>query len=295
MDKYVVTKDNYEEVLERMLDELNKFLTANEVEGKYGKGIIESIPEFIIELPEDYIGIRAKINFNNRILYYDLSKAFNSRMFDRKLDSDEDTKNIVSEYQDVLIDKVVPAMKEAQEKDPWEEMMKQQIADYEEKRAEERAERYAAKKAKILASLENMKASDITEDEQFFGALGWLAKHVSSIRATVPDFAEDWFVYRFGIYTPKNVVDSTKLTRSGDSMKWHPSFEMSLKNVDRNSIPTMLQATIRPNANVISNTQLIYDLVMNYGFEFGKEQNRERIRNKVPEEYLESFDIGYDS
>lgn len=97
--------------------------------------------------------------------------------------------------------------------------------------------------------------------------IDWISNHVKNITATIPDYLEDWFNKTFGYDTPKNVVDSKKKTSGGYSMKWNPSFSILFKDID-DAIPISLKNKLVKNR--INDTKLVFNLVQNYGFSFGR-------------------------
>jgi hypothetical protein len=66
----------------------------------------------------------------------------------------------------------------------------------------------------------------------------------------------------------------------------------SIKKADDVIIPAYLESYLNTKRNFISDTAFIWDLVENYGFSFGKEQDLDNIRTYIPTEYMDFFDDG---
>lgn len=123
----------------------------------------------------------------------------------------------------------------------------------------------------------------------FYYALGWLAKHVGTITAKMPDYLEPAFIKHFGDVA-HTAIDSTKVGPAGFTSQWHLSMEASL--VKAKEIPVMLNEYLSQNGKKISKTSFVWDLVDKYGFKFGKEQDQLEIMNHVPVNYLSMFHAG---
>lgn len=157
------------------------------------------------------------------------------------------------------------------------------------KKAEAKYEELKVKAIKDFNNLSNRpKAhSDVNE---FYYALGWLAKHIGTITATMPDYLSDAFKKYFGADAVHTVVDSKKKTSNGHSMQWTWSFRASVKKAD--SIPCCIIKYFNDARKAITDTAFIWDLVEDYGFSFGKKQDIEKIAQTVPAKYINSFNEG---
>ena len=175
-----------------------------------------------------------------------------------------------------------------------EERKRQEQKNLEEFEKQER--RYNEHKERMLQNFSTYNTSRARLDVEgnFWYTLGWLAKYVSTISATIPDYLNDLFTKNFGSEAPRHLVDSKKKTTGGYSMKWDWSFAMTIKK-NHSRIPTYLMTYISESATRISNTAFIWALVVDYGFQFGKEQDIDLIRSNIPAEYLESFEQGFES
>ena len=161
--------------------------------------------------------------------------------------------------------------------------------------ADKRAEiQYEKQKEKSIKAFERMtnKEEDVEQVDEFYFALGWLAKHVGTVSAALPDYLENAFVKYFGNDAPCRVVDSKKRGPAGYQSQWTWSFKASLKKHE--SIPSYLVSKLSESGKDISDTSFIWSIVDNYGFKFGKKQDIDEIRNHVPEQFMSSFDDGFD-
>ena len=169
------------------------------------------------------------------------------------------------------------------EKARREELKKQIEAD---KRYAKRVERALNK----LSTLKPEKTEKLFETPTSqYEVIGWMAKHLTSVRAAMPDFMEKWFISKFGD-TERYVVDSKKRTANGNPMQWGLSLKLTFNTEVKGLLET--KATSQ-NKKVIDNVAFVWDLIENYGFQFGKEQNISQIKAEVPEQYLPDFEKGY--
>lgn len=159
----------------------------------------------------------------------------------------------------------------------------------EEKQAEEK---FLRTKEKALKDFEaRMQAkTPISLADEFYYALGWLAKHAGAVTAALPDYLADSFAKYFGADAPCRIVDSKKKGPAGWTSQWARSFSVSLKKPE--VIPAYLTQYLNPKGTAITNTDFVWDLVDNYGFQFGKTQDVEKIRSHVPSQYLSFFEAG---
>ena len=134
------------------------------------------------------------------------------------------------------------------------------------------------------------KPVDVGSTDDFYYTLGWLAKHIGTLSATMPDYLESAFIAHFGSTVPVTVVDSTKKTSNGNAMQWTFAFKATLRNPD--NVPTYLDPYLSTSKKAIANTAFIWDLVESCGFTFGKKQDIDNIKSKVPAQYISSFESG---
>ena len=129
----------------------------------------------------------------------------------------------------------------------------------------------------------------ISKADEFYYALGWLAAHVGTITAKMPDYLEPAFIKHFGD-VEHTAVDSTKVGPAGFTSQWHLSMEASL--VKAIEIPAILNDYLSQNGKKVSKTSFVWDLVDKYGFKFGKKQDTLDIMRCVPIEYVPMFNEG---
>ncbi len=158
-----------------------------------------------------------------------------------------------------------------------------------EKKAEAKFEKQKENSIRAFDNLVNQ-ASTVQDNDDFYFALGWLASHVGTISAALPDYLESAFLKHFGPDTPARIVDSSKKTSNGNSMQWTFGFKASLRNPE--NIPAILEQYLSSTKKSVANTAFIWELVENYGFKFGKKQDQSEIKSKVPAQHLTSFENG---
>lgn len=157
------------------------------------------------------------------------------------------------------------------------------------KKAEAKYEELKAKALKDFDKLSNRAKAQI-EANEFYYALGWLAKHIGTVTATMPDYLSDAFKKYFGMDAVHTVVDSKKKTSNGHAMQWTWSFRASVKKAD--SVPSCIIKHFNDARKAITDTAFIWDLVEDYGFSFGKKQDVEKIAQTIPAKYIDSFNEG---
>ena len=146
-----------------------------------------------------------------------------------------------------------------------------------------------AQAEKEINALANGREKKITKADEFYYALGWLAAHVGTITAKMPDYLESAFVKHFGD-VEHTVVDSTKVGPAGYTSQWRLSMEASLKKAD--TIPAMLADYLSQNGKKVSKTSFVWSLIDDYGFKLGKKQDTLEIMRCVPIEYVPMFNEG---
>ena len=159
------------------------------------------------------------------------------------------------------------------------------------KEAEEKYERTKAKAIKDFEAL-TVAARPVAAVDEFYYSLGWLAKHVGVITAKLPDYLGSAFEKHFGVEAPKTLVDGKAKTIGGYAKQWSWEFVASIKKLKGTTVPAYLQNITTDFSKGIHNTSFVWDLVENYGFQFGKTQDVDKIRSCVPADYLTSFEAG---
>ena len=156
-------------------------------------------------------------------------------------------------------------------------------------------EKYQAAKDKAIQDFEVMtrKAKAQSATGEFYYNIGWLAKNVGTISAALPDYLLKYFEGHFGTEAKPTVVDSRKRTVNGYAMQWALSMKASLPKKVADSVPAFLKQYLNPTGNALTNTTFIWDIVENYGFQFGRKQDVEKIRAAIPTHCLEQFEKGF--
>lgn len=160
---------------------------------------------------------------------------------------------------------------------------------------EEFRQTIADRKNEVLKKLTSLNPSKITQENAFYEALGWLAKNLTSIRASIPDFTEDWFIRTYGD-VERVVVDTGLENRTiGNYVKkWLPSFTLSIKaQASRSNLPPLVKLLTSTLPSRINNTDFISELVQNYGFSFGKKQDINKILSTLTLDQQKDFKVGY--
>lgn len=161
--------------------------------------------------------------------------------------------------------------------------------------AEKKAEaKYKQQKEKALRDFDRLaeRASELSDVDEFYYSLGWLAKHVGVITAKLPDYLGSAFEKHFGADAPKTLVDSRAKTIGGYAKQWSWEFVASIKKLKETTVPAYLQGTTTDFSKGIHNTSFVWDLVDNYGFQFGNKQDIEKIKQTIPTDFIPSFEAG---
>jgi hypothetical protein len=160
-----------------------------------------------------------------------------------------------------------------------------------EKKAEEKYQKQKEKAVRDFDELLNQ-ARSLSAVDEFYFAIGWLTKHISKVSVAIPDYLQSAFEQHFGTDAEPYVVDSKKRTSGGFAFQWGIGMTARLKSKDLGPIPTILTPYLNPAGKALSNTSFIWDLIETYGFKFGKKQDSDLIRSKVPAKYIPSFEAG---
>lgn len=163
----------------------------------------------------------------------------------------------------------------------------------EELKVAEAEKRRAKRIGRALAKLDRIEREDTSKafaaPESHYEALGWMAKHLSSIRASMPDYMEKWFVGKFGD-VERHIIDSRRTTAGGYPMQWGLSMKLTFDE----DVKGQLEARATGGSKrIIDSVAFVWDLVENYGFRFGKEQDVESIMAEIPKCSLPDFERGY--
>lgn len=290
----VVNKENYQEVLDEIKKDLTDTFVGEKVKSiKYGDGTIKEITDIIFygRHADTPIGITSQIAFGEEIKSFYLNVAIKTTfivLYNNELK--EVMKNTMTELEKVAEVVYQIRIEEMEKEAEVQKLIKE--AELKAKKEAEAQQKLQQKRDKIIHDLNQIKTT-ISDNNDFYTDLGWIAKHVGSISAAIPDYLENWFVHRFGSEAPKRVVNSKRKTVGGYSMQWSAGFAISFKKVKEDDIPASLYSQMKNNK--IHNTSLVFDLIENYGFTFGTKQDIDAIRKCIPFNKKEMFELGFAS
>jgi len=232
-----------------------------------------------------HYGLTVVVEFEDGVKSFDLKTIYNN-------------KNAGFEREDIVVDILGIAT-------TCEDMRLQQLnqiqfklkADEAKRLEEEKKKREElkneARKAKALAKLAKAKPErlryEIREPSTEYEIIGWMAKHVSSITAQLPDYADSWFVKTFGDVT-RRVVDSKKKTTGGFAYQWGIGMQIRF---DQEVCEALKNKATSKNQKIIDNLGFVWGLIDDYGFKIGKEQDIDSIINHIPTQYLADFKNGF--
>lgn len=178
----------------------------------------------------------------------------------------------------------------------FEEISRQLAIEAEKKvEAEKKAEeKYQRQKEKAVQDFDELlkQARSLSAADEFYFAIGWLTKHIGKVSVAIPDYLQYAFEQHFGTEAEPYVVDSRKRTSGGFAFQWSIGMNARLKSKNLGTVPSILTPYLNPTGKALSNTSFIWDLVDCYGFKFGKKQDLDLIRSKVPAKYIASFEAG---
>jgi hypothetical protein len=189
----------------------------------------------------------------------------------------------LAEYQNA-IQELYGALEAVQKAEAAEARQKQQLELEAKKQAEADKKRHEAVEAKLK------KLAPVALDRDpatYYEILGWLAKNIGTISASLNSDYESWFIKNFGD-VKHGIIDSKAKTKNGDPMKYSISFKASLKT----EAPASISRLNGVKKRSIDSVEYIWDLVQNHGFKFGK-QDPDNIRKYIPAEYMAEFEAGF--
>ena len=164
--------------------------------------------------------------------------------------------------------------------------------------ADKKAEQQLQKaKASALAEFDELASQTrpVSDSDCFYYSLGWLTAHVGTVKAAIPDYLQSVYENHFGTDTKPYVYDSTKRTSGGYRYQWNLGITARLHKKGLTEAPSPINEYISEASHggvVIAKTSFLWDLIDNYGFQFGKAQDLEKIRSCVPTDYIEFFEAG---
>jgi hypothetical protein len=227
--------------------------------------------------------IYADINYPTRQVTMSLRRGLNTSIV-----VDPEVRTIIEKY--LAVTKESYEIYDAEEREAYRIQQEQERKAREEKLEKEKFEKRKQAALQKLNSIKPEQTSRLfkTPTSQY-EVLGWMAKHTKSIKASMPDYMENWFVKIFGQEADRYVVDSTKRTSGGHPMQWSLSCKISFDS----EVPSLLLNKVASNKKAIDSVAFVWDLIDNYGFTFGKTQSYEQIESEIPNQYLEDFRRGY--
>lgn len=282
--------NNFEELMNAMASELNDKLGATKVSGRFGDGTILSVGASTSNFGNGFI---AYIEFKNEVKQIRLDIALKSGTIQMVFDKAE----LVNEFMTEL-NRLSEKQKELDIKAAEEQKAIREAAIEAEKEMAKRAKaeaKFEERKNATLAKLGELVKTKIVIGDNFYAALGWLAKNMTSITARMPDYCESWFRSQFGD-VKATIVDSKKKTSGGFAAQWGLGLTLGIKASAKDNIPFALQKYMGEAANKnFGNTQFIFTLLNDYGFKIGtvKEQDVEEIRRYIPADSLDDFNAAY--
>ena len=156
------------------------------------------------------------------------------------------------------------------------------------------AEKLEQTKNRMIRDFEKMAEREKFDGtDEFYYCLGWIAKNCGTFSAALPDYLLPYFQKQFGTTYSPRVVDSQKKGPAGWTSQWATSMSTTIKKKALDTIPAYLDEYLNPNKTAITNTPFIWDLVADYGFQFGKTQDINKIKQSIPASCIESFEKGY--
>ena len=177
------------------------------------------------------------------------------------------------------------------------EVLRTSIVNQAKKEAEEKKqeEKYQASKAKMIKEFENLAKREkiMNATEEFYYSLGWIANNCGAFACALPDYLLPYFQKQFGTDYEPRTVDSRKRTVNGHAMQWTISMTASIKKKSLDKVPAFLTQYLSKTGTSIANTTFIWDLVSDYGFQFGKAQDLDQIRSTIPAHCVTYFENGY--
>lgn len=270
---------------ETFLKNLNIILVGQSCTSlKHGLGTVVAIDGFSTA-QTGITDIMVKIDFNGNSASYYLYTALENGVISFDKNVLDNINGLKPEF-----DAVLKAIKERRlqlEKERMQAERERRLAEEAELEKQKREQKIRLMQSNAAA----LKNHPIALTNDFYTALGFLAKHVKTISANVPDFLESWFTKTFPGQT-YTLCDASKKTSGGFSMKWGLSLTASLKDInDDTELPEKISRLVKNNK--INDTQFVYDLVYQFGFSFGKKQELDNILKYIPADKVEKFYAGY--
>ena len=283
VDDAMLTHEAYLETEAKLVDAVGNYVTGADVTcAKYGDGKIvafkgTTLEDLIVDI-EFAEGIKkfslVHIMNNKFIRFADILEVGDA--WDSAFEVHTKLTGIYRECERVIRQQQIEAEKQAE--------------------AEKKAEaKYQKQKEQAVKSFDQMVQdanTSLSDVDEFYYALGWLANHIGSMTAILPDYLGSAFEKHFGAETPKTLVDGRAKTSGGYAKQWSWEFKCTIKKLKETVVPARIQSVTTDFSKGIHNTAFLWDLVSNYGFQFGKKQDVDKIREAIPTPYISSFETG---
>ena len=179
----------------------------------------------------------------------------------------------------------------AEKKEREEAIQKAKVEEMKRKIAVEKAQ-----KREDIIHGDRAQTIEVCSENEMFEMIGYMAKpnRISSIEAEIPcDGREKTFERMFPNQTYRPIAISE--TPSGMPSKLNPQYRINFADTE-NCVPLLKDNMRKGHGNHggrINKSEFVFDLVENYGFRFGKEQNVSDIRAIAERRgYLEDFERG---
>lgn len=265
----------HSEALEALRSDISLFTFPDSIVHKvFGAGKLKAI-----EVPPSAPTLYLTIDFNGSVKRL----ACNVCMASNMLSGPEAYMESLTEYQN-SVQELYGALEAIRKAEAAEARQKQQLELEAKKQAEADKKRHEAMEAK----LKKLAPVALSRDPvTYYEIIGWLAKNIGTISASLNSDYESWFVKNFG-NVKHGIIDSKAKTKNGDPMKYSISFKASLKT----EAPASISRLNGVKKRSIDSVEYIWDLVQNYGFKFGK-QDPDNIRKYIPAEYMAEFEAGF--
>lgn len=159
---------------------------------------------------------------------------------------------------------------------------------------QEKQEAEAKKKVEqTLARLDRLKPEDLSTicvtPQTEYEMIGWMAKHIKSIKPSMPEECKSWFESKFGPTEYATIYEKGAKTSGNNPMK----YTLSIHGTFDAEVPSVLTSkATEKNKKAIDSVEFFWTLVDKYGFQFGKKQDVDEIRKFVPTTYLTEFEAG---
>jgi hypothetical protein len=278
---------NYSEFVNELNTDLNTELKSFTVQKGNQVGTVTEV-----RVAETTADIYLKVEYPERTCTLSLKTILDKNL---PYVFDDEVKSVLIKYLEPVTTAINKMEAEAAEKRRLEAEILRKKMEEEQQRKKEEADRikFENRRKSALSKLDQLQPEDTSSlfdsPMTHYQVLGWLAKHTKSIKASMPDYMESWFIKNFGQDADRYVVDSKKKTVNGHPMQWSLSCKISFDT----EVSGILEQKVTTNKKAIDNVSFVWDLIDNYGFTFGKKQDVEKILTEIPTQYVEDFQRGY--